>query len=295
MIDFVIGGVAKSGTSLLAKAMSAHPKCNFSSVKEPAYFCTQSGWVDAGNPTGPTFSGNHQLGEDWYEGLFQTGYQEGLRGEASTVYFEESESVDLLLTENPALKWIVCLREPSARAYSHYWEERKHGLPVGKFALNDSSECPRVKRVLDVSRYEKHLGRILNSFPRDQVLVLIAEELFQDPVKVYAEVCAFLDLPLSVEMNKVTRTVNPGKQPRNRWLARTLVKASKSFGYKHGAGVVGAILRTVKRAISPFAYTHEKYPAISTELGESLWGEYEITRVWVQEILKENKPVWQKR
>ncbi len=293
LVDFVIGGVAKSGTTYLAGALAGHPRCDISAVKEPAFFCRQDGWIDGNCPTGPTFSGNHGRGTAWYTSLFRERETACLRGDASTVYFEAEESPALLLEQNPDLKWIVAVREPVARAYAHYWEERKHGLPVGEFARAGDSTCPRVRRVLEVSRYELHLERILRLLPREQLLVVLAEDLFECPESVIDTVCSFLDLPAARGLITERVKQNPGRQPRSKWLARLLVRGSKSLGYGAAAGGPAKALRLVKKALMPLAYTNTPYPPLADTVKRELWASYAPTRAWMRELLGRTLPAWE--
>ena len=292
LVDFVIGGVAKSGTTYLAGALASHPQCNISTIKEPAFFCRQDGWVDGGCSSGPTFSGNHGRGVAWYAALFAEGDESRLRGEASTVYFEAEESPELLLEQNPDLRWIVAVRDPVARAYAHYWEERKHGLPVGEFSSSRDCTCPRVRRVLEISRYELHLERILEFMPREQLLVILAEDLFAQPESVIESVCEFLGLPTVGGLVNESVKQNPGRQPRNKWLAQLLLRGSKSLGYGAGSGPTAKALRHLKRALMPLAYTNKAYPPLSGSIRRMMWADYEPTRAWMREFLERDLSVW---
>jgi len=115
----------------------------------------------------------------------------------------------------PNVKLIALLREPVARAFSHYRHEVGLGEEPLSFeeaiAREDERLGPDVERMATDPMYEGHAhrhysyvarGRYIEQlrnwtrhFPREQLLVLRSEDLFDDPRRVYAETIRFLGLP----------------------------------------------------------------------------------------------------
>ena len=115
----------------------------------------------------------------------------------------------------PDAKLIVLLRNPVDRAYSHYLLERARGDETLSFADALDAEPQRLsgeeeKLLVDatyVSEPHKHasyvsrgayaaqLERWLPVFPRDQMLIVRSEDLFERPELTMAQVTTFLELP----------------------------------------------------------------------------------------------------
>lgn len=103
--DLVIAGAARSGTSALAAALREHPAIDPGVTKEPNYF-----------------SRHYDRGPDWYDGLFAPRAEGLLRMDASTSYTypQFPQALDRLAHRAPAAHLVYVVREPVARAVSHY-------------------------------------------------------------------------------------------------------------------------------------------------------------------------------
>jgi len=115
-------------------------------------------------------------------------------------------------TVAPDARLIALLREPVARAYSHYQHEVALGREPLSFesalAAEDERLDGEVERLLSDPRafsrewwdhtyasrglYAEQLERWLACFPREQLLVVTTEELGERPAETYATILAFL-------------------------------------------------------------------------------------------------------
>ena len=112
------------------------------------------------------------------------------------------------------MKLIVILRDPVERAHSHWRLERRRGTEPLSFeaALDrEASELPReLKLLLETSgyrdapfstsfvargRYAEQLERWFELFPREQVLVLLSEDLVTNPAAEMSRIARFLGVP----------------------------------------------------------------------------------------------------
>jgi Sulfotransferase domain len=97
-------------------------------------------------------------------------------------------------------KFIISLREPVARAYSDYNMHRTRGGETRTFEevieeeLNDKEVRFR-KRHLNQSTYATFVQSWLQSFGKERVLILRAEDLFADATAVARQMFEFLELP----------------------------------------------------------------------------------------------------
>src|SRR5262249_16684643 len=114
---------------------------------------------------------------------------------------------------DPAMKLIVSIRDPVDRAYSHYQMEHRWGreaLPFEEALQREEAELgsalegvladPDSEPGLECSylargRYAEQLGRWLEHFPREQLLVVTSDELLEEPAGVMSRVSEFLGIP----------------------------------------------------------------------------------------------------
>lgn len=206
--DFVIIGAQKSGTSSLYSYLAQHPQVRESTVKEVHYF---DGGIEEGTDT-------YALGERWYRSHFPL-VSEMAPGqqayEASPLYLLHPLAAERMARLLPRAKLVAILRDPAERALSHYFHNvrknafRRYQEDLGPAAAMAAEEA----RLADVmargnygdeafraytykarGRYLEQLERYWARFPRENLLVLRAEDLFEDPAGLMAGLCDFLGL-----------------------------------------------------------------------------------------------------
>ena len=162
--DFLVLGAMKAGTTSLWAHLADHPQVFAPEVKEPDFFVAEKTWP---------------RGLDWYAGLFDGCGDDQVTGEASTSYSKRAEfdgvperAVEVL----PDVRLVMVTREPVDRARS-MWQHNtvvgRERRPVGEALLDE--------HYLDPSRYARQLRAWLDHYPREQLLVLDAEDLRPDP------------------------------------------------------------------------------------------------------------------
>jgi hypothetical protein len=176
--DFIIIGAMKSGTTSLYRHLGSHPGVFMSPVKEPNYFVPRRSW---------------SKGPDWYRSLFAGAPPGALLGEASTNYSKGTTFPgvpEILRTHVPNVKLIYVLRDPLERIRSHYAhavDHRREQRPP-EAAIKPRSGYVRT------SLYGAELQRYREHFPADQMLVLLTEDLRDDPASLLRRVEVFLGL-----------------------------------------------------------------------------------------------------
>lgn len=159
-VDFMIIGAQKSGTTSLSYYLSNHPAVCYCLEKEPEFFSTEANWQDK---------------IDKYHKLFEPqGAQ--LLGEASTNYSmlaDFPKTAERIHSYNPDTKLIYITRDPVERIRSHY----AHRL-VRKNVLGDlHTEVLNNPSYIDRSKYYRQIEPYLRLFGKDQILLLLFEEL----------------------------------------------------------------------------------------------------------------------
>lgn len=172
-VGFIGIGAQKCATSWLHHVLAQHPAIFASEPKELNYF-----------------TANYDRGALWYEAQFAAAPPGATCGEASPTYFFSADAPSRAFGYNPALRLIAVLRDPVARAFSnHLHEIRKGHIPE---TVPFETALAANPAYVEQGRYAANLGRWLAAFPREALLVLIAEELQDDPAAAYEAVCRHL-------------------------------------------------------------------------------------------------------
>ena len=133
-------------------------------------------------------------------------------GEGSTGYFHSANVPERVYEALPEALLLLVLREPVARAISHYYHHVKRGREsrsledafsaqvLQQFQAGELSDGLSY-RYLNNGNYTVHLKHWLNYFPKDQFMILQAEQLFDQPQIEFDKVCEFLNLKRGVTLN----------------------------------------------------------------------------------------------
>jgi hypothetical protein len=137
---------------------------------------------------------NWERGRGWYEGWFEgAGDARAAIGEASPRYtmYPSYAGVPARMSEMlPEAKLVYVVRDPIARMISHYQQMARRGrveMDAAKTLLTEPD-------LVNASRYGLQLERYLEHFPRDQILVVVTEQLRQDRRGTINQIFAFLGL-----------------------------------------------------------------------------------------------------
>jgi len=201
LLRFVIGGVQKAGTTALGRYLGAHPMLQLPRGKEAHVFDAPD-FDDAATPL--------QV-DTRYSLLFDAASDETtddtLHGDATPFYLVRAEVIARIARYNPAMRWIVLLRDPVERAISQHHMERQRRKERWPLPLALLLERGRLRRdagnltggsslrrhsYLARGDYASQLDALYAHFPREQVLLLRSDELRVTPALVVARACAFL-------------------------------------------------------------------------------------------------------
>ncbi len=189
-VNFVIGGTQKGGTSALASFLRQHPQiCMPTERKELHFFDREEEF--RGKP-------NYRA----YHNSFLPEKGQTVTGEATPIYMYWNPAPDRIRNYNPAMKWIVILRDPAERAFSAWNMERQRDRENLSFEEAIETEAARCREALplqhriysyaDRGLYAAQLRRLFQIFGREQCLVLLNEDLRNHHQKTLREVFRFL-------------------------------------------------------------------------------------------------------
>ena len=195
-------GAQKCASSWVHAALGIHPEIGVSEPKEIDFF---SYYFDRGY--------------EWYEKFFAQSAAAKVRFEASPSYLHDPRTPERVFAYNPAMKILLMLRDPVERAYSNHLHEviKGHISPVS-FAQGLANNPSYVEQGL----YATHLARWLSVFPRDQILVLLAEDIGANPDAAAAAVYAFAGVDQSFTSQVLHERRNESDRARFGQLRRVL-------------------------------------------------------------------------
>lgn len=177
LVDFMLIGAQKCGTTSLAAQLAEHPAICFCREKEPGYFHQTPDW---------------RANLDAYHSLYAP--QPGqICGEASTFYTflpEFPDTHERLFEYNPDLKLIYIVRQPVERVLSHL----THNLVRNLDTRPPDEAVFANPEYVNRSRYGVQLRPYLELFERDQLLLLVFEEYIQNQVETLVKVAEFLGI-----------------------------------------------------------------------------------------------------
>ena len=198
LIDFIILGAEKSGTSFLVARLRKIPEIHMPKG-EVRYF------------RDPFFGPAELLARDV-----------GDPGDARLVgikhpsYLAYPHVPDRIKAHNPDVRMIVVLRDPVERIVSSYFHYLKRGqIPLEfpetglKRVLEDPGTSPKYADIGDFGFYHRHLLRFLQYFALDQLLIVEYERLVREPGQ-FQTVLDFLGLATRTFPAHETTIVNAG-------------------------------------------------------------------------------------
>jgi hypothetical protein len=201
-VDFVVGGTMKGGTSALHTFLDQHPEIRMASGKEAHFFDTDEHFRPGVQP-------NYDLYHRHFAPLPGT----RVLGDATPIYLYWEPAPARVTDYNPRMKWVLLLRQPVERAYSHWNMLRQNGQEPLDFAdaveqestrrAGRTGQC-RVFSYLDRGHYARQLRRLFAVVPRRQVLVLRSEELRRDHDATLQRIFAFLGVDTGVRIQPAT-------------------------------------------------------------------------------------------
>lgn len=198
--NFLFIGPDKAGSTWLYEALQTHPQVCLSQVKELFFFDQfyDKGWR-------------------WYLKFFKNaGEEHRIVGEICHDYLFSRLACQRIARDLPAVKLMVCLREPAQRAFSEYLYLTKLGL----LSCDFDASLRKEKGLVEHGCYARHLTNYLEYFSRKQIYVAVFDDLVADPQRFFDRLCDFLGLPNCTLSPDVKRAILPAAKPRLPYIAR---------------------------------------------------------------------------
>ncbi len=198
--SFLILGSQKAGTTSLYHILRKHPEIYMPDTKEVNYFFYES---------------KYSRGIKYYKTFFENTPQ-GVKaiGEASPGYICHPLVPERIKRELPHIeKLIVTVRNPINRAFSQFTDNLRHleaectFEEALKFSLNEVFE-PGKLGYFSRGTYIQYIERYVDLFGRNNLLVLVFEDLIKDPLAFYRKCFEFLDVDPAFQCPEMERKFN---------------------------------------------------------------------------------------
>jgi hypothetical protein len=197
-VNFLLVGAQKAGTTALHDCLRQHPLIGTARHKEVHFFDNE----DAFRGPVPDYG--------IYHSAFDPAPGKTLYGESTPIYLYWRDCPRRIREYNPAMRILVILRDPVARAYSHWRMETGRGaetLSFGEAIRTERERCRqalplqhRVYSYADRGFYCEQLRRYFSFFPREQILILRQSQLAEDPRALLEQVWRFLGLDAPADL-----------------------------------------------------------------------------------------------
>ena len=287
--NLFIVGAAKAGTTSLYSYLLAHPEVFLSAKKETNYFS----WQDILDQNLYYQTENITTAES-YQSLFSPVAGQKIIGEVSPSYLFYPKVAERLYKFNPDAKIIILLRDPVARAVSHYSMDKRLGYVNLQLEdiIHDKNQSHKMKlhyqQYIDLGMYTNQVRRYLDIFPQGQIRIFEFDQLKKHPKIMMNQISDFLDIDSQYEY-PIEVVHNPNISPRFNFVKllfqqpklRNLVKATINPRW----------LNYVKQIL----FKHKSKQSISPDLELALWNLFKDDVKELQSVLKLDLSHWKKK
>jgi hypothetical protein len=193
-LSFIVGGAQKAGTTSLFGYLKEHPSLLAPLKKELHFFDDET--IDWSKPDYSSLA-------KW----FPTGSIGKIAFDATPIYLFWPPSLKRIQRYDPAMKLIFMFRDPIERAWSHWrmeYERNAETLPFGAAirhgrrrlqGISQLDPAWRIYSYVERGFYGMQVRRLLDLFPRENVLFLRADDLKTAHSLTLAVITDFLGLP----------------------------------------------------------------------------------------------------
>ncbi len=227
--DFLVLGTKRGGSTSAWRYLIQHPQVlpmvtRWEHLKSPHYFY----W-------------HYDKGEQWYRGHFPSAAARAaaekrlgrrvITGESSPYYLFDPRVPARVAAGLPNAQFIVLLRDPVKRAYSHYWERVDNGVEPLPFEAALAAEPQRVAGELATMQrepfyysrahdwytyrergvYAPQLRRWFEAVGRDRVLVMVSEDMYRNEQAAMDRMAVFLGIDPSAIPDTTQHNYRPSE------------------------------------------------------------------------------------
>jgi hypothetical protein len=218
--DFLIVGQTRAATSTLYQYLRQHPQVFMPEIKDLRFF---NHALDAPNRASLVPRGLPVTLED-YAAHFESAPESAVKGEASPLYVDSMVAARQIREVLPDARLICCLRNPVDRIYSFFLLNQRRGSQRESF--DDWLVRSNDRQLAHRATTCESLARFYVEFPREQIRVVLFEELTSSPRATVAGLFEWLGVDPQFQID-LQVSKNEGGVPKSRRLA-IAVRAARS-------------------------------------------------------------------
>lgn len=198
-VDFIGIGAAKSATSWIAQCLREHPQVCVSIPKEVNFFNKEYGKLKKNAEY------NYLKGLNWYKEHFNHCKENQIKGEFSVQYIFDKDTPYLIKKHFPDTKILCSLRNPAERAFSQY----QHAIGrYGKIYKSFEEAIRENPEFIERGYYFKQLKPYYSLFPKNNILVIIYDDIKKNPRRSIQKIYKFLGVNSSFTPPTVSKKDN---------------------------------------------------------------------------------------
>lgn len=277
MPTFIGIGAQKCASTWLFEILRDHPEVLLSNPKELDFF-----------------SYRYDYGLQWYSHHFSPPAATKAIGEISPSYFHEPAVPERVRRVLPEARILLSLRDPVQRALSNH----KHEVRLGRFRGRDISFEAGLQNnasYLEQGLYATHLSRWLKCFPREQLLVVLYDDIVANPAAIARQTYQFLGVDSDHSPAALHERANPSYVNRYPTLDR-LRNEFKQYLRRMGLESVWRIaadsrLKQIYERINRQA-CEDAIPPVAAETLTALRADFASEIAKLEELLGRELPTW---
>ncbi len=188
--NFFIVGAAKSGTTSLYNYLKQHPQIFLPTNKEPQFFSIEEKFFND---------------LEYYKLLYLEAQERQAIGDMSTTYLyyyqETIKNMKTLIPNHQSLKFVIVLRNPIDRVFSHYLMNRFLGLTYHDFdtVIRKERIAPDKINYVEMGLYSKQVQAYLENF--SNVKIYLYEDLQNNLKNTLNDLFLFLEIGVNYPIN----------------------------------------------------------------------------------------------
>lgn len=214
--NFLVIGAPRSGTTWIHDNLVRHPQVYVPRVKEVHFF-----------------DKDYDKGIDYYESFFSRSNGAPAVGETTPAYLHgaySSRDIPILIRRHlPNVKLIASLRNPIERAYSRYWDSKARWAKNAPLSFEEKlKDRPEF---IQEGFYANQLTRYYDNFPKEQILVLLYDDLVATPVQFMSKIYAFIGVDPTFDAGLGSSQINASSGKNRLAKSKILWFMSRSLKY----------------------------------------------------------------
>jgi LPS sulfotransferase NodH len=238
------------------------------------------------------FNANYERGLEWYAQFFSDCPPGLPKIEICPNYFATPIAIERIAADLPDCRIVCTLRDPLERAWSHYRLLRGRGFTHADFEQLATTPGSVIH---ESGRYAFFIAKWFECFGRDNVLVLLYEDLIADPPAFIGALCSFMGIPPipiaqhASELKRVNVATHDAKRPRMAHAGMVAMKWLEA----HHAWRLKKIAAKLKIWRMCFA-SGDEFAPLSQEVASRMRAFYEPEILATEKLLGRNLDIWRR-